>query len=86
MVVLIATATAGVWCSYAAVFPAGAVALFLGARAAQALGPGDRPVVGLLRLLVTSSALTYVQFARPRRGASAFLTELKTSREEACPP
>jgi Dolichyl-phosphate-mannose-protein mannosyltransferase len=83
---LIATAVAGVWCSYPAVFPAGAAALVLGFRVVRARsmrGGAWWAVYG--GSLVVSWAVMYVCFAGPQARAAAFLTELKTWRD-AFPP
>ncbi len=85
-VALIATAVVGVWCSYPAVFPAGAVALLLGARAIrERSGRVGMRVVTYGALLVASWGVMSVLFAGPQARASAFLTELKTWRD-AFPP
>jgi hypothetical protein len=83
---LIAAAMVGVWCSYPAVFPAGGVAILLGAaavrkRSCRLLGLS----AGCCGLMVASWAMMYAFFAGPQARAAAFLTELKTWRD-AFPP
>ncbi len=83
---LIATAVAGVWCSYPAVFPAGAVAMLLGTRvlAARSARGGAWWSVYCASLAM-SWAVMYAQFAGPQARAATFLTELETWRN-AFPP
>jgi hypothetical protein len=83
---LIAMAIVGVWCSYPAVFPAGGVAMLLGARAVRQ-GPRRAAVLWLAygALLAASWTVMYVHFAGPQARTAAFLTELKTWRD-AFPP
>jgi hypothetical protein len=83
---LIATAIVGVWCSYPAVFPAGAVAMLLGVRACRERSRSvGRRVSAYVLLLVASWGVMYLQFAGPQAREAAFLTELKTWRD-AFPP
>jgi hypothetical protein len=83
---LIATAVAGVWCSYPAVFPAGAVAMLLGARVLAARSARGRALWAVFCVsLAVSWAVMFIQFAGPQARAAAFLTELRTWRG-AFPP
>src|SRR5262249_40979858 len=68
------------------VFPAGGVAMLLGARAVRR-GSRRAAVLWLAygALLVTSWAVMYVHFAGPQARTAAFLTELETWRD-AFPP
>jgi hypothetical protein len=83
---LIAAAVVGVWCSYPAIFPAGAVAMLLGTRAIRERSGRARVLwAAYCTLLATSWGLMYDRYAGPQARAAAFLTELKTWRD-AFPP
>ena len=77
----------GVWCSYTAVFPAAAVALFLGARVARerSVQPGS----SLARVRSAGDSLSwgimFVAFAHPQARAAEFLPHLETWKD-AFPP
>jgi hypothetical protein len=82
----IAAAVIGVWCSYPAVFPAGAVAILLGVRAFQ---EPARPPKWLwsayVTMLVMSWVSVYLSFAGPQARAAPFLNELVTWRDSFPP-
>jgi hypothetical protein len=83
---LIATATAGVWCSYPAVFPAGAVAMLLGLRVIRVRSIREASLLALYCGSVAASwAVVFFYFAGPQARAAAFLTDLQTWRD-AFPP
>lgn len=83
---LIAAADLGVWCSYPAIFPAGAVAMLLGVAVIRRRSAGVRFLWAVYcGLLVASWGAMYLHFAGPQARASAFLTELKTWKD-AFPP
>jgi hypothetical protein len=85
-VALIAMAVVGVWCSYPAVFPAGAVPMVLGARAVrERSGRAAMFWVAYCAMLAAGWGVMYVHFAGPQARAAAFLTELRTWRD-AFPP
>ncbi|HEX3450118.1 MAG TPA: glycosyltransferase family 39 protein [Isosphaeraceae bacterium] len=76
----------GVWCSYAAVFPAAGVALFLGARVVRERS--SRLVALWLThglLMTLSWGIMFVTFAHPQARAADFLPLLETWRD-AFPP
>ena len=83
---LIASATVGVWFSYPAVFPAGAVAMLLGARVLrERTGRAPALWAAYCGLVVASWVGVYALFAGPQARAASFLAELKTWRD-AFPP
>ncbi len=83
---LSAATTAGIWCSYTAIFPAAAVTLLLGARAIRERS--IRLVILWLAcslLMVLNWGVMYLGFAAPQARAAPFLTNLFTWRK-AFPP
>ncbi len=83
---LVAATTVGVWCSYTAVFPAGGVALFLGARVVRdrSIRPAAFWLIYVLSLTVSWVTL-FVAFAEPQARAADFLADLETWKD-AFPP
>jgi hypothetical protein len=76
----------GVWCSYAAVFPAAGVALFLGARVVRERSVRLAVLWLTYGLLMTLSwEIMFVTFADPQARAAHFLPLLETWRD-AFPP
>jgi hypothetical protein len=76
----------GVWCSYAAVFPAAGVALFLGARVVRERSSRLVALWLTYGLLMTLSwGIMFVTFAHPQARAADFLPLLETWRD-AFPP
>jgi 4-amino-4-deoxy-L-arabinose transferase-like glycosyltransferase len=83
---LFALTIVGVWCSYAAVFPAASVALFLGAKAFRERSKGLAALWGTYGLFLTLSwGLVFVRFASPQARAAEFLQHLETWKD-AFPP
>jgi hypothetical protein len=83
---LLGVTIVGVWCSYAAVFPAASVALFLGARV---LRERSKHLAALwltyCLLLALSWGMVFVTYAHPQARAADFLPYLETWRD-AFPP
>ncbi len=76
----------GVWCSYAAVFPAASVALFLGARVLRERSKRLAALWVIYGLVLTLSwGMVYVTFAHPQASAADFLPYLETWKD-AFPP
>ena len=76
----------GVWCSYAAVFPAASVALFLGARVFRERSKRLAALWVTYGLLLTLSwGIVFVTFADPQARAAEFLPYLETWKD-AFPP
>lgn len=76
----------GVWCSYAAVFPAASVALFLGARVFRERSMSLATLWVTYGLILTLSwGIVFVTYARPQSRAAEFLPHLETWKD-AFPP
>ena len=76
----------GVWCSYAAVFPAAGVALFLGARVFRERSKRLAALWATYGLILTLSwGIVFVTFAHPQASAADFLPYLETWKD-AFPP
>ena len=76
----------GVWCSYAAVFPAASVALFLGAKVFRERSMRLAALWLTYGLILTLSwGIVFVAFAHPQARAAEFLPHLETWRD-AFPP